>query len=232
MTRRSAFRLAGGLIAAPLVILLLYLIAAWIGSSIPRNSGWQQADEGVAIMVETNGFHTGIVMPVISEVKDWRDTFPAAGMPRADGRMPTHIAIGWGEKDVFLNTPTWADLKPGTVFRILFSGGDGLMRVHYYAWPQPSDNHRPLVLRRDEYARLVAGIEASLPPLPAGQPRISYDSYEAGANNYDALGRYTMIHTCNQWVSDRLAQAGIKTGYWTPLEGGVMKWVEPPQSVD
>lgn len=218
--------------AAPFLILLLYLIAAWIGSSIPRNSDWTEADEGVVIMVETNGFHTGIVMPIVSEVKDWRETFPSADLPRPDGRMPTHIAIGWGEKDVFLNTPTWVDLKPGTVLRILSGGGDGLMRIHYYAWPQPSENHRQLVLRRDEYARLADGIEASLPPLPPGEIRFSYDSYEVGAYNYDALGRYTLIHTCNQWVSDRLAQAGVKTGKWTPLEGGVMKWVEPPQPAD
>ena len=36
---------------------------------------------------------------------------------------------------------------------------------------------------------------------------------------------YTAIQTCNQWTSDVLAGAGIRTGWWTPFAGGVMKWV-------
>ncbi|MCB2083351.1 MAG: DUF2459 domain-containing protein, partial [Sphingomonadaceae bacterium] len=42
---------------------------------------------------------------------------------------------------------------------------------------------------------------------------------------YDAPGTYHLGNTCNQWTSDMLAEAGIKTGWWTPFPGGVMKWV-------
>ena len=228
MTTRRVLKLGGALLALPVAIILLFMLAAWIGSSIPRNPDWTEGDEGVVVMIETNGIHTGIVMPVVSEVKDWRETFPSAGQPRDDGRMPTHIAIGWGEKEVFLNTPTWGDLKASTALRIAFLGGDGLMRVGHYAWPQPSEYHRPLVLRPEEYRRLVAEVEKALPALPHGEERFSYDSFEQGARNYDARGRYTLANTCNQWVGDTLAKAGVKIGHWTPLAGGVMKWVPVP----
>ena len=229
MTRTRALKIGGIALALPLGVVLAFLLAAWIGSSIPRNPGWTEPDEGVVVMIETNGIHTGIVMPVISEVKDWRETFPSAGQPRHDGRIPTHVAIGWGEKEVFLNTPTWGDLRASTALRIVFTGGEGLMRVGHYAWPQPSEYHRPLVLRPAEYARLVAEIEKALPALPHGEERFSYDSFEQGARNYDALGRYTLANTCNQWVGDTLAKAGVKIGHWTPLAGGVMKWVPVPE---
>lgn len=229
MTRKRAFRIGGAILALPLLLVLAFFLAAWIGSSVPRNADWDEPEEGVVIMVETNGIHTGIVMPVISEEKDWRETFPSAGIPREDGRMPTHIAIGWGEKEVFLNVPTWGDLEASTALRIVFQGGDGLMRVGHYALPKPSEYHRPLVLRPQEYRRLVAEIEKALPELEAGQERFSYDSFERGARNYDARGRYTLANTCNQWVGDTLAKAGVKVGHWTPLAGGVMKWVPAPE---
>lgn len=220
-----------GVALAPLLILAAFLLVAWIGAAIPRNSGWTEPARGVTIMIETNGVHTGIVMPVVSEVKDWRSTFPSAGRPRdQDGQMPTHVAIGWGEKEVFLNTPTWGDLRAATVLRIAVHGGPGLMRVGHYVHPLPSASHRPLTLRPEEYARLVERVEAALPPLPPGAERRNYPSYEQGARNYDAAGRYTVTNTCNQWVSDVLAHAGVRIGTWTPLAGGVMQWVEEPAS--
>ena len=230
MKRRGAVRIAGALLAAPFALAALFFLTAWIGSSVPRNADWTQAEDGIVIMIETNGVHTGIVMPVVSEVKDWREIFPSAGMPREDGRIPTHIAIGWGEKEVFLNTPTWGDLKASTALRIAFRGGEGLMRVGHYVWPQPSEYHRPMVLRPTEYRILASEIEAALPPLAEGQTRFSHTSFETGARNYDALGRYTLSNTCNQWVGDTLAKAGMKIGYWTPLSGGVMKWVPKPET--
>ena len=228
---KRAIRWLAILIAGPLVPVTLFLLAAWIGSSIPRNADWREPQDGIRIMVESNGVHTGIVMPVVSSEKDWRDTFPSAGQPRAaDGWMPTHVAIGWGEKEVFLNVPTWGDLEARTVLRIIAQGGDGLMRVGHYVNPRTSPHHRELVLRPQEYRLLVSQIEAALPPVAAGETRYSYDSYEVGARNYDANGRYTVSNTCNQWVGDVLARSGVRMGYWTPFAGGVMKWIETPAS--
>ncbi|MDP4539569.1 DUF2459 domain-containing protein [Qipengyuania sp. DY56-A-20] len=218
-----------GVVLAPLLIAAAFLLAAWIGAALPRNPGWSEPERGVTIMVETNGVHTGIVMPVVSAVKDWRTTFPSAGQPRAlDGQLPTHMAVSWGEKEVFLETPTWSDLKPATVIRIVLYGGEGLMRVGHYVRPMPSEHHRPVTLRPEEYARLVARIEAALPALPRGVKPRSYSSYEIGAQNYDALGRYTLTNTCNQWIGDALAHAGMTMGVWTPLAGGVMQWIDEP----
>ena len=214
-----------GAACAPLLLLAAFLLAAWLGSSLPRNADWSEPADGITIMVETNGIHTGIVMPVTSRVKDWRATFPTAALPRADGQYPTHIAVGWGEKEVFLNTPTWNDLSISTALRIIFKGGDGLLRVAHYVRPALSPYHRPIRLSEAEYARLVARIEEALPPAPAGAARTVYTSYEPNAVHYDATGHYTLGNTCNQWVGDTLAFAGIEMGRWTPLAGGVMKWI-------
>ena len=53
-------RAFGWLIALLALVVASYFLAAWIGSSIPRNAGWTEAESGIPIMVEDNGYHTGI----------------------------------------------------------------------------------------------------------------------------------------------------------------------------
>lgn len=199
----------------------LIMLTGWIGSSIPRNADWNEAPSGVEIMIESNGVHTAIVMPLVTPMKDWRADFPTNEIAAAN-RPYTHVAVSWGEREVFLNTPTWWDLSPLTVLRILTLGGDGLIHVAHYVRPAPGRALRPLQLSAEDYRRLVAVIEASVPPV---ETRKIYPGYGDWDVFYDADGRYTMWRTSNQWTSDTLAAAGIRTGWWTPFAGGVMKWL-------
>ena len=99
------------------------------------------------------------------------------------------------------------------------------MRVAGYYRPGASPHHRWLVLREEEYARLVARVEDTLPPIADPAQRVSYSSFDPKAKVFDAKGRYWIGYTCNQWVADALAEAGVEIGSWTPLSGGVMKWI-------
>ena len=202
----------------------LYLLAAWIGSSIPRNGEWHEATSGgVMIGLETNGVHTALVMPLVTPAKDWRSEFPLSDVRLSD-RPYTHVSISWGEREVFLDTPTWWDLSPLLVLKILTRGGEGLEHVAFYVRPAASDTMRPIRLTDAQYARLVASIEAH---LPHDRPMVKHAGYGASDVFYDAPGRYTAVNTCNQWTGNRLADAGVKIGRWTPLQAGVMKWAEP-----
>ena len=202
---------------------VLFLLAAWIGSSIPRNRAWTEPADGIEIMVGDNGIHTEIVMPLVSSVKDWRTTFPSSDV--LDHARPyTHVAVSWGEREGFLNTPTWADLSLSTAVGAAFSG-DGLLHVAHYVRPAPGSSNRPLRLTRMQYEKLVAAIERQAPVPGEGKPLRGYARYDVF---YDAPGTYHLGNTCNQWTSDMLAEAGVKTGFWTPLPGGVMKWIRNP----
>ena len=205
---------------------VLFMLAGWIGSAIPRNGDWREPAEGITIMVETNGTHTGIVMPVVTGVKDWRATFPSAARVTPSGAV-THIAVGWGERAVFLDVASWSDLQASTVARILTTGGESVMRVSHYVRPAPSEHHRPLRVTPSQYAALVRQVEASLaPPSPGG--RATFVGTSPEDVYYAARGRYTMVRTCNTWVGDTLGEAGVRMGWWTPFAGGVMKWIEEP----
>lgn len=218
-----AARIAGKALAWLALAVGLFMASAWIGSAIPRNAGWTEPERGIPVMIETNGIHTAIVMPLVSPIKDWRADFPAADLPPEAAHRPyTHVSVSWGEREVFLNTPTWADLSLPTAVNAA-TGGDGLLHVAHYVRPTPSESARVLRLRPAEYTRLVRRIERQVRP-PAR--REVYPGYEDWDVFYDAPGTYHLGNTCNQWTSDTLAAAGVRTGWWTPFTGGVMKWVE------
>lgn len=221
---RRALRIVRAVLGWTALALGLFMSAGWVGSSIPRNAGWREPKDGIEIMVETNGVHTALVLPLVSSEKDWRATFPAAEL--GDPLAPyTHVSVSWGDRDVFLNTPTWADLTPATVLDIAIGSGEGLVHAAHYVRPAPGDDIRPLRLTPAQYRVIVHRIEALLPPGAASRHYPGYGDYDAF---YEARGRYTPANTCNQWTSDTLAAAGVRTGWWTPFAGGVMKWVPSP----
>ncbi|AKM11781.1 hypothetical protein AB433_11720 [Croceicoccus naphthovorans] len=202
----------------------LYFFAGWVGSSIPSNRNFVEDPNGVEIIVATNGIHTSIAVPLTSPDMDWTRVFPPSDT--ADPSRPyTHVAISWGERAVFLETETWADLSPMTVMRVIGVGGDALYHVEQWVRPAPSPDFRPLRISRAQYRRLIRALLRDLPERTAA--RAVYPGYATHDVFYDARGTYTTYNTCNEWTGETLRLAGIRTGAWTPFAGSVMKWVPP-----
>ena len=199
-------------------------LSAWIGALIPRNADWVEpdpkAEETIPIMIGTNGIHTEIVMPNSNAYRDWLALFPLTDMPH-NGRAYTHVSVSWGERAFFLETPSWTDLNPITAIGAL-TGGDAVAHVAHYVRPAPSDSFRILHLRPAEYRRLTDAIENQLVPDHTSTRVAGYSDHDVF---YDTLETYHLGNTCNQWTADQLFKAGVKTGSWTPMAGGVMQWV-------
>ena len=220
--RRSASwaaRILAGLIAIP----LLYFLAALFLGLIPANSAWRQAESGIAIFVRTNGVHTWILMPKTNAHMDWRPYIPGAHVrdPRWDAA--NYAAFGYGEREVYLNTPTWADLTLSDAFRAAIGTGEPLVHVEHVQEPRADEYNRRLVLRPEEYRRLVGFVRArfrldrngrTMPVLGRG--------YRDNDIFYLANGGYSAILTCNEWTGRALRTAGVRTGLWTPLEQSIM----------
>ncbi len=109
------------------------------------------------------------------------------------------------------------------MLHIVGIGGDGLIHVAHYIRPAPADDIRPLRISHAQYRLLVREIDRA---LPRGR-RVAHAGYGPQDVFYEAPGRYTVRNTCNQWTSNTLAAAGVRTGWWTPFAGGVMKWIPP-----
>lgn len=216
---RALKRIATIAARALAIAAFVYLLAGTALSTIPRNRDWQPPPAGgVTILIEDNGVHTGIVMPKVAAGVDWRGDFPTADLPDPRFAANDHVAVGWGERNFFLGTPTWADVRPATVLHAAFGSDETLLHVEHIPRPQVSKDVRAVVLRPAEYRRLAAAIRASRADGAAIRGYAGYDAF------YPASGRYNAIRTCNAWTGDRLADAGVQIGWWTPFSASVMQW--------
>jgi uncharacterized protein (TIGR02117 family) len=216
---RIGLYLLGGVAAVPF---LSFFFALLLGV-VPRNSGWHEAERGVTIFVRTNGVHTWLMLPKVTPAMDWRPLVPGEHLkdPRWGGG--DHVAFGYGNRTFYLETPTWGDLTMKNAFLAAFGQGRTLIHADHDHDPQPNDYQRPLVLRPDEYRRLVAYIRASFELDRQGRsiPLIGR-GYGGSDMFYEAIGPYSAVYTCNEWTGRALSAAGVRTGVWTPLSQSIM----------
>jgi uncharacterized protein (TIGR02117 family) len=217
--KSAAGKWVGRLIAALLALPALYLVAALAGSLIPVNRGWQEAAEGTTVYIADNGIHADIIMPVAAQGLDWKPLIPASDFAAADAGA-RWIAFGSGERRVYLDTPTWWDLTPATLWAAL-AGGRRVMHVEYVA--DPSYAAREIRLRPAEYRRLWAAIRADLLLDERGQPqRIDHPGYGPSDAFYRAGGKANAIRTCNVVAARWLNLAGVETSLWPPFVNGLV----------
>jgi uncharacterized protein (TIGR02117 family) len=196
----------------------LYLLAALVGSLVPVNRGWVEADQGITIYLADNGIHTDIVMPAVAQGLDWRPLLPKRDFaaPHPDARW---VAFGSGEERVYLETPRWRDIRPKTIWSSL-TGGNRVMHVEWVR--DPSYAVREIRLRPEEYRRLWAAIRADFDLDRAGRPKhIAAPGYGCCDAFYRATGKASALRTCNSWAANRLRLAGIKTSLWPPFVQGL-----------
>jgi uncharacterized protein (TIGR02117 family) len=205
-----------------LAVPALYFIAALLGGLIPANPGWRQAERGITIFVRTNGVHTWLMVPNLAAGVDWRPLAPAHHIadPHYAG---THVAIGYGNRDFYLNTPTWGDLSPRIALAATLGRGPSLVHVEHERDPAPNQYQQPLVLAEHEYRKLAAHIRRSFATDAAGRavPLLGR-GYGPADVFYEGRGRYNAYRTCNEWTGEALRAAGVRTGVWTPLSQSIM----------
>lgn len=215
-SRKSSFgkRIALALLAIP----ALYFLAALIGALVTVNSDWREPDDGITIYLADNGVHADLILPANMRGLDWRPLLPRsdfADVPADAG----WIAFGAGERRVYLDTPTWGDITPRTLWAAA-TGGERVMHVEWTRDPRYAA--RAIRLTPEQYRRLWAAIRADFVLDNAGKPiRIDHPGYGPRDAFYQGFGRASAIDTCNQWVASRLRLAGVKAPVWSPFAEGL-----------
>jgi uncharacterized protein (TIGR02117 family) len=216
---RIALRAAGLLLAVP----ILYFLAALVLGAIPANRGWHEAKAGVTIFVRTNGVHTWILVPKVTPEMDWRPLVPGAHLKDPRWGNGDYVALGYGNRTFYLETPTWGDLTMKNAFLAAFGRGRSLMHADHDHHPQAGEDQRPITLTHEEYRRLVDFAKGSFQYDAQGRtmPLIGR-GYGASDMFYEAVGPYNAFYTCNGWTGRALREAGVRVGLWTPLSQSIM----------
>ena len=193
-----------------------------LGSSI--STGSIQTDEEICIYVQSNGIHTDVCLPVVTNCIDWKTFIPTTDYK--DQSELEYIAIGWGDKGFFLDTPTWAELKASTAINAAFFPSPTAMHVAYSGVLKRSENRKKVTISKMAYKRMIQYIKSSFKLKENRVDIIPNKGYGNRDNFYEAKNSYHMFRTCNIWTNEALKSAGVKTGIYALFPDGILKYLD------
>lgn len=156
---KSAFRFCRRVLVDLFFLLVAYIAAVFL---LPMIKSDRQADgdADITLYLISNGIHTDIVMPSRNGDTDWTTTFPAADT--TGGQSADWIAVGWGDKNFYLNTPTWADLTASTALKAVSGLSESAIHTTYYDSMENCGRCAKFTVSRRQYLELAAYIRSSL----------------------------------------------------------------------
>lgn len=208
-----------------------FVLAAFIAygalylSGAVFNNGEEIPNGDVPIFVRSNGVHTDLCLPVKYNELYWGDFIPLEDF--ANGSNCQYLAIGWGDKGFYIDTPEWDDLTLGTALTAVFLPSETAMHVSALSYkPQINKKCALVNLNETNYALMVDYVRRSFtkkenkPVLIQGAGYSKYDQF------YEANGNYHLFKTCNTWTNEALDISGVPTGWYALSAEGIMRHLQ------
>ncbi|MFC5742329.1 TIGR02117 family protein [Dyella tabacisoli] len=222
---RRVYKWIGWLFAAPLILIAGYLLAAFGLLLVPANRDAPVAHSVDAYIV-SNGVHTDFVFPARSTQMDWTNVFAAEHFTAMPAALD-FIAIGWGDREFYLNTPNWSDLTAGRAFNALLGRDRSLLHVEYLSAAELQTDVYRLPLSQAQYASLIHYVLDTTRRDTSGGVNVTDAHYGRHDAFFEANGSYHLFNTCNTWIGRGLLKAGVKVSRWTPLDANVLWYLTP-----
>lgn len=214
----------GKLLLSLFSVVLLYLFLGYFLPIIPVQAVATPEQKVVKGFIKTNGMHTDIVVPVKSDYVDWSEKFPFENTlsKRTDYKF---VGIGWGDKEFYLDTPTWADLKFSTAVKAAFWMSDAAVHTTFYDEMKVNDSVKSFTMTERQYERLIKYVDESMDKDREGNYINIPTNAVYGKDDafYEAKGAYSFLFTCNTWTNKGLKVAGQKAALWTPTDFGIFR---------
>ena len=204
-----------------ILFVLGYSIAAFLLSIIPKNPSYKKSQQGIKILVMSNGVHADFVLPAHAAGKNWWATLSASDFDAPQEKMP-FLAFGWGDRGFYLDTPTWAELTLETAANAVLVPSPTVVHVTAYQELPTNKFCETLYLQEEQYLQLCEFIESAFAWTNEREvifmPGVGYTPMD---NFYEAVGSYHCFNTCNAWINRGLSEIGIRTAVWSPLDKGI-----------
>lgn len=169
------------------------------------------------LYIVDNYWHAGFVLPVDALPDSLRRTLERVGDAR-------YVEIGWGDDQFYRSPKSTSGLALQAMFA---SKGSVIHAVPLYK--PPAEHYRDFVvdlyrleISDEGWQRLMTFIEASFERSAAGEPVELEPGWAPGSWFYRARGRYSVLHTCNQWAGDAIRSTGFPiTPFYSTTSGNV-----------
>jgi uncharacterized protein (TIGR02117 family) len=186
-----------------------YLIISLILTYIPTKEITRYDSKNKVLYLKSNGVHVDYILPYNSlSIKLRKLT--------SNESDSSYVAFGWGDRNFYLNTPTWGDLSFKTAFKALFWKSETLLHLTIYNSKEASWKKIPISENQEKIIKNYIFQTLAKRNCTFNQHIVAVGY----ANNnlfYPAKGSYSCLYTCNSWINSGLKKAGLKTSIWTPF---------------
>jgi len=186
----------------------LYLAVAYILTLFPQNIK-TNLSKNKTIYIYHDIMHSDIILNLKKSNYNWKKILPQLLRNKKTG----YISFGWGDKETYLNTPLWSDLKISTAFKALFINTPSLVHVQYYYNINQNQYIKKLKVTPNQYKAIEQNILKSF----GSKPIFVHKGYGKNDIFYSSIYKYNIINTCNTRTGDILRDSNITISYWTPI---------------
>ena len=203
--------------------LVTYLLIVTLLSLVSVNKDVAENQQEIPIYILTNGVHTDIVLPIKNEHHDWSSQLKFEHTKSKDTTYQ-YVALGWGDKGFYLETPTWADLKASTAIKAASGLSTSAMHVTFYKHLKENQSCKKIQISLENYKKLIAFIKETFQTQSGEFLKIETNAvYGKHDVFYEANGSYSLFYTCNSWANQALKAANQKAALWTISDSGIFR---------
>jgi len=200
-----------------LLVMAIPLALGMVGTLVPWPFGAAPTAEPTRrILVLSNPIHTDIAIPIEPESLAALPFLAEAGLPVAHPHA-RWLLIGWGAREFYTQTPSFAEMQPGPTFKALTLDA-ATMHVDVIGdLTADAPFVVPVDITPEGYAGLLQAMSESFTRRD-GQV-IPIEGYALGTADrfFEGEGFFTAVLGCNTWSARMLRSAGLRTGIWNPL---------------
>jgi len=193
--------------------IIIYLSTAYAMTLFPKE-GTTNCKKDREVYLLYNAMHTDIVI----EVKEIEITLKEKIQNIIQERKKGYISFGWGDKETYLNTPTWNKLSLLTSMKALFLNTPSVMHVEYLSNIHPYKMVKKIEVSKKQLMLIERNILKSFEK--------DNDEYFRGYGKddlfYPSPYSYNLFKTCNTWTGELLREANLSMSYWTPLSSNII----------
>jgi len=195
-------------------IAIAFGLSFWTAHSKKIENKSVEIKKEKTIYILYSSVHSDIVINIKDSKIQWSRYLPQLLKSRSYG----FLSFGWGDKETYLNTPTWNDLKISTALKALFINTPSLMHITYFRRLHGFKNLKKIKITKKQQDTLEKNI------LKSFGKEVSFykNGYYSNDKFYNSSYKYNILNTCNTWTGERLNDANITINPWTPFAYNVI----------
>ncbi len=201
-----------------ILLIFSYIFIVFILIFFPKKSKIPSNLKNIYIYIYYDNMHSDIILDINNSTINWQNLFPKL----LKDKKYRYLEFGWGDRDTYLNTPNWSDLRVSTALYALFINTPALIHLIYFNHIDNFSHIKKVKVTKEQYKFIEKRILKSFGDkiIFVSKGYWDIDAF------YNAKDKYNLFNTCNTWTGDILRDANITMSYWTPISYSVIYSLE------